>query len=270
MTAVRIGAFLSACAFALAAHAAQAADQQVRFPWQPGWLKSYDSRSLSGELTGHLFRPAADGRRPFIVFLHGCNGLSLRNVRPWVDFFVREGVGVLMVDSLTPRERAEACGDLREPWVRRRADDATSALSWLASQPYADPQRIALMGQSQGASALLLALHEGNRGGAGFVGGIAMYPGCEPASRAHVKLARPVLLMIGDADNWTPPAACETFKAGQHGRLEMIVYPGALHAFDYPIREMLVQGGKYRIGENPAARADAQRRVKAFIDERLR
>ncbi|MBN9430448.1 MAG: dienelactone hydrolase family protein [Burkholderiales bacterium] len=266
MRAARIGCFLfMLCGWLVA----QAAEEQVRFPWQPGWLKQYDSRSSSGDLTGHLFRPREAGRRPFVVFMHGCGGLNLRNVRHWAEFFVREGVGVLMVDSFTPRERAEACSD-REPWFRRRADDATSALQWLANQAFADPQRIALMGQSQGAGALLLALHQGNRVGAGFVGGIAMYPPCVVASSANVKLAKPVIAMIGDADNWTTAAACEAFKATQDERFELVVYPGAAHSFDNPVREMLVQGGKYRVGEHPASRADAQQRVKAFIDARLK
>jgi dienelactone hydrolase len=127
--------------------------------------------------------------------------------------------------------------------------------------------RIAIMGQSQGASVTLFALKEETSGADGFVGGIAMYPGCLGPLNIKFQLAKPVVVMIGSDDNWTPASDCEALQAAQQdqSRLEVIVYPGAVHAFDNPVKPGLALG-KYKIGENPAARDKARLRVAQWID----
>jgi len=123
------------------------------------------------------------------------------------------------------------------------------------------------MGQSQGGTVTLLALKEEAPGAGGFVAGIAMYPGCLGPLNAKFQLAKPVLVMIGSDDNWTPASDCEALQVAQQdrGRLEVIVYPGAVHAFDNPVKPGLALG-KYKIGENPAARDQARLRVAQWID----
>lgn len=64
--------FLAMMAFApstlLPGHAA--AQQDVRIPWQGGWLKDFNEGVAAGELAAKLYRPAGDAPAPFIVFLH--------------------------------------------------------------------------------------------------------------------------------------------------------------------------------------------------------
>jgi dienelactone hydrolase len=252
---------------ALSATASAVAQEDVRIPWRAGWLNEFTDGQASGELRAKLFRPAGAKPAPFVVFLHGCAGLNLQNQSHWAKFFAQRGVGFLMVDSFATRNTKNICEPGPQPWGRRRADDATSALAWLAAQPYVKSDRIAVMGQSHGGSSALLALHDGTAGAGGFVAGLAMYPGCN----VKVRLAKPVLVMIGSEDNWTPPANCEALKAAQpdQSKLDIIVYPGGAHAFDNPVKPAMALG-KYKVGEHPQSRDKARMRIAEWIDKVLK
>jgi dienelactone hydrolase len=241
---------------------------QVRFPWQPGLTRQFDANAAEGELVAWLFR-AGDAPTPFVIFLHGCGGLHLANVAHWAEFFRKHGVGVLMVDSLAPRATASAC-ESKEPWLRRRADDAAAGLAWLTSQPFAKADRIALMGQSQGAGAALFALQEGRPTAGRLVAGFLLYPPCAAAVNAGVRLAKPVYVGIGDADNWTPASACEALRALQpDGRMDLDIHAGAVHSFDNPVKPRVVLG-RYNVGEHPAARDRVRERALQFVERHLR
>jgi dienelactone hydrolase len=246
------------------------AQETVRIPWKPGWIRTFYEGAATGELEAKLFRPAGTDKAPFVVFLHGCAGLDLGRQSHWAQFFTKRGVGFLMVDSLTTRKVADICTDKR-PWPRWRADDAVSALAWLQAQPYVRTDRVALMGQSQGGGSALLALHEGTAGGRSFVAGLLMYPACRFGNLANVRLAKPTLILIGGDDNWTPVAECEKLRAAQSdkSRLELTVYPGAAHSFDNPVKATVVLG-KFKVGEHPASRDKARERAAQWADAMLR
>lgn len=248
-----------------------AAQQDVRIPWQGGWVKDFDEGVAAGELAAKLYRPTGDAPAPFVVFLHGCGGANTTLQGHWAEFFTQRGVGFLLVDSLSTRGVKSICNDSKNPWARRRADDAMSALTWLRAQPFVKGDRIALMGQSHGGGSALLALHEGTARGRDFIAGLLMYPACAYGNAAKVQLARPTLVFIGDDDNWTPLAACETLKSSQRdpARLELVVMPGAAHSFDNPVKQALVFD-KYRVGEHPPSRDKARARVAQWIDTVLK
>jgi dienelactone hydrolase len=268
MSSSRLSVLIAALAsFATCAAVAQ---ETVRIPWKPGWIKTFYEGAATGELEAKLFRPAGTDKAPYVVFLHGCAGLDLDRQRHWAQFFTKRGIGFLMVDSLATRKVAEICADKR-PWGQWRADDAASALAWLQAQPYVRADRVALMGQSHGGGSSLLALHEGTAGGRGFVAGLLMYPACVFGNVAKVRLAKPTLILIGADDNWTPVAECEKLRAAQSdkSRLELIVYPGAAHSFDNPVKATVVLG-KFKVGEHPASRDKARERVGQWVDAVLK
>jgi len=75
----------------------------------------------------------------------------------------------------------------------------------------------------------------------------------------------------------TPAEICEQMVAGTRGRsarVSIVVYPGAHHQFDrpnFPVREVdetadaTEESGNAHIGTNPAARADALKRVPDWL-----
>jgi dienelactone hydrolase len=188
------------------------------------------------DLTGELHRPDGAGPFPAIVALHGCNG---RGSRTYEDEsaarFTALGYVILYVDSFAPRGITERCHSApADPFVDR-VMDAYGGLLFLAAQPFIDPERIAVVGYSQGAMVALSAVALGGIESLfdrHFRTAIAYYPGCW-SDWGRVSI--PTLIVIGALDDWTPARACEAMMAqrtGEGAPLRLIVYPGAYHAFN--------------------------------------
>jgi dienelactone hydrolase len=239
-------------------------------------------------LQGYLFRPEGRGPFPGVVALHGCGGLLGRQGRvgtlfmEWGNRLAASGLAVVFPDSFGSRGLGTQC-HVRDRKVRAAQEqvaDAAAARAWLQSQPWAVKERVALLGWSDGGVASLWAVRRragAADGAAEFRSAVALYPGCRALGNAAWSARVPTLILIGRADDWTPAVACEQMVAGARGRsarATLIVYPGAHHGFDrpdYPVRELTgltftADGsGKAHVGTNPAARADAFRRVPQWL-----
>jgi dienelactone hydrolase len=100
-----------------------------------------------------------------------------------------------------------------------------------------------------------------------FAAAVAYYPGCAlPAS----VLETDTLILIGDADDWTPAARCarwrDTIQTNGH-TVRMKIYPGARHGFDAPSFPHSFAG--HYVAQDPAAMADSLVEARAFFSERL-
>ena len=105
---------------------------------------------------------------------------------------------------------------------------------------------------------------------------VAFYPSCRtPLAQADWRPAAPLLILVGASDDWVPPDACRALAARFPGQITFTAYPGAYHDFDVPNRPVRTLtgltfsvGGKgvAHAGTDPAARADALKRVPAFLD----
>lgn len=270
-------------ALALLAASPAAAEETVRFP-------SLDADVTQGaptELAALLFRPAGPGPHPAVVMLHGCGGmwtgsgkLGSRD-RDWAERFAAAGFVVLEVDSLTPRGLRSICKatDVKISPGRERARDAHAALAWLRNQPWVRRDRIALIGWSNGGSTVLSTIDRRAparpEADADFRLAIAFYPGCRTSARSERWRARlPLTILIGEADDWTSAAPCRDLAARaaeQRRPFDLVVYPGALHDFDAPnmavhtMNGLSTESGVAHLGTDPAARADAIRRVMALL-----
>ena len=191
-----------------------------------------------------LVRPAGEGPFPAVVQLHGCAGLEAQSYR-WARWLADHGYVALVVDSFGPRD---VKGDCRsgpdEPPITARFDDAFGALRYLQGQPYVLRDRIAAIGWSQGgvyAIAVIngASLERAKKRGVelppvGFAAGIGLYPGgC--FSLVNEQVVRPLLVLIGGADDWTPAEKCAEMVNAMKSRgadAAIVVYPGAYHYFD--------------------------------------
>jgi dienelactone hydrolase len=258
-----------------------AAQDVVHFP-------SLDDRHTM--LDGYLYRPQSDGRHPAIVFLHGCAGMFFQNrisalQFAWAYLFVSRGYVVLMVDSFGPRRHGEMCsiGGFDLDIFRDRPRDAYGALAWLQARDDIRPDRVAAMGWSQGGGTVLMAVGEPGSAGPGspnradFRAAVAFYPAACRDDREPPGWSTkvPLLVLQGAADVWTPAPPCKRFIEGAASRgasVEFVLYPGAHHAFDAPDlarRELPAYtpraGVVPIVATDPAARADAMRRVPEFL-----
>lgn len=263
------------------------ADERIQFP----------GLEPAVSLNGFLYRPAGNEPAAAVVFLHGCSGLASKDhpfaiYRGWRDLLVSSGYVVLMVDSAGSRGFGQTCtrGEQRKRMWAERPRDAYAALRYLQQQAFVRSDRIALAGWSQGGGVVLLSIPQKSSGrpdpapAHDFAAAVAFYPGAcseKLQSRPFVDAdpsswttTIPLLVLHGDADNWTPPKPCETFLRDAKARnapVTYLFYPGAAHAFDQP-GTPLHAIARYRegnwtpvVGTDEVALSDARTRVVNFL-----
>ncbi|MBT0571021.1 dienelactone hydrolase family protein [Curvibacter sp. CHRR-16] len=248
-------------------------------------------------LRGTLYWPdnhdASTPPIPAVVMLHGCGGaytsqgkVSTRFAM-WGQLLAQHGYAALLVDSFGPRGLREICTTALAKRTLKEADrvgDAYAALQYLRQQPGIDTQHIGLMGWSNGAGVTLDAIRHKPQGVAGFQAAVAFYPGCTARNRKADSFMpyAPLHIFIGQADDWTPAAPCIalTHTAQSHGApMQIVTYPDTYHDFDNPtltakrlrtdVPNGVNPGQGTTIAPNPQARADAQARTLAFLQEFL-
>ncbi len=265
--------------------------------------------SETPQLQYTLTKPAGEGPFPAVVILHDCSGLGPRSSGApwrWSAELTQHGYVSIWPDSFSPRGHANGvCTDASPPRVTfdERARDAYAALAYVQSLPFVDARRVAVMGGSHGGSSTLAAIvdspQNSSHGAVGFAAAIALYPGCgrsiggwsvmRSADPGHpitaysgvFKPLAPVLILIGELDDWTPAEPCrklaEAAQAAGHP-VEIKIYPEAHHSFDnrFPVRYAAERlnynsptGHGATTGGNAEAWADAILQVKGFLAKNL-
>jgi dienelactone hydrolase len=286
----------------VAASAMMLAGYAVGAPLAADEIAKFTSLDQQTMLVAPLFRPKQPGPHPAVVLLHGCSGIGRGGdifgvYRVWAETLVEQGYVVLLVDSASPRGFDQTCnaGPARPAIYADRSRDAYAALAWLQAQPFVQPDRIGIVGWSQGGGVVLLSISARNSGrpvdwkAADFRVAVAFYPSLcgerlasSPLAEADQRAwmtAIPLLVLQGEADTWTPAAPCRAFIADAQSRgapVDIHIYPDAHHSFDAPNRARR-ELPNYRIGNgpmpiietNPEARHDALVRMPAFLRAHL-
>jgi dienelactone hydrolase len=273
-----LGIFFAAMLAVAAGHAD--AQEIVHFP------------SLDGQTTlnGYLFR-AGGGRHPALVFMHGCGGLFtskgslLSRETDWAARLTAAGYVVLAVDSFVPRVQSEMCTAAHgDPSIyAKRAKDAYGALAFLQAQPDVRPDRVGVIGWSQGGGTVLHTVGTPSYGRPtamtqpDFRAAVAFYPAqcSEKAEAATWTTAIPLLVLLGTDDVWIGAPTCQRWLGSVIARgaaVTLQMYSGAAHDFDFPDQlrrehpEWTTTSGVVPVaGTDPTARGDALQRVPAFL-----
>jgi len=213
-----------------------------------------------------------EGEQPFaaVVLLHGCAGI-IPNSNVWSSKLEQWGYVVLQMDSFGPRGQKNICASGPDAPTDTRVLDAYAAKAYLASLPYVDAKRIALMGWSHGGSATLNAV-----GGVRktdrpspepFKAAVAFYPWC---FGSKTRLEAPLLILMGEKDDLTPSRRCREMPLDRESRHKatLKVYSGAYHAFD--VRRPVTMGQKgHHLKYDPSATEDAATQVENFLRKHL-
>ncbi|MBI4245601.1 MAG: dienelactone hydrolase family protein [Candidatus Rokubacteria bacterium] len=241
---------------------------------------------------GWLATPPGEGPFAAVVLLHGCHGVSA-STHDWTRWFRDRGYVALVVDSWAARGMAEGCSpespDLPNT---ERFDDAVGALRFLHTLPYVDRARVGVIGWSNGGVFALSVVNgpsqerQRRRGVAlpepGYRAAVAVYPGGCPSLVKELAV-RPVLVLIGDADDWTLPGPCAEMAGNMRRRgadVSVVLYPGTVHYFDVEgqrraylpdVMNENKPGGccGATVAYDPAAAAAARRRVADFFGYHL-
>jgi dienelactone hydrolase len=223
-------------------------------------------------LMGRLKKPDGDGPFPAVVLLHGCGGISPKRDHRWAERLSGWGYVTLQVDSFRPRRLSSVCaysGRDAADILQQRVTDAYDAKRYLAGLPFVDRSRIAVMGWSQGGATTLQTLYQ--KADDPFRAAIAFYPSCR---RILTGLNSPLLILIGEADDWTPAGRCVEMIPKEQAASEVTlkVYPGAYHGFDTLDANTNVRGstGMHHLQYHPEAEADSIIQAKAFFEKYLK
>jgi carboxymethylenebutenolidase len=248
------------------------------------------------DLIGYLFKPAEMPRPrvPAVVMMHGRAGayssaaggvydsstLSRRH-RMWGELWAEAGYIALLVDGFGPRGHpggfprfsyGKRPPELNEVTVRPL--DAYGALAYLRSRADVMPDRIGLMGWSNGASATLAAMSvdapaiKAPTRETGFRVALAFYAGCGLRGRFEdgYRPYAPVRVFHGADDEEVSARLCDALVERSRrlgGDITIRIYAGATHGFDDPGRK------RRRVAANAAAFADAVKRAQRFFAREL-
>ena len=226
--------------------------------------------------------------------LHGCGGAYARsgelNARHlmWGEYLASQGYAALMLDSFSSRGVKELCTTrIKDRTLKEadRVDDAYAALAYLQARSDIQAKAVGLLGWSHGGGVTLDAMTRPPTGVPQLKAAVSFYPGCIARQRKADSFLpyAPLLIFMGDSDDWTPAAPCKALVATVAARqepMQIITFADTFHDFDNPalkakrVRTDVPNGVNPRSGvtvaPNPEAREAAKGNVLRFFGEHLK
>ncbi|GEP62064.1 dienelactone hydrolase family protein [Reyranella soli] len=249
--------------------AGSASAQTVRFP-----SVAVGSSAAGPEISGWMYKPSGAGPFAAIVLAHTCGGVG-PHTDVWGKLLASWGYVVVAPDSFGPRGEKSVCGRGNVVNGNMRVADVAGAIDFLNAQPFMRKGEIGLIGHSHGGWTTVRAVQKSyGLASRGLKAAVAYYPSCQ--QRFDRDVAVPLLILIGDQDDWTRAEDCRKLQAGgftQPSLVDVVYYPNAYHSFDSrsPDRTITVADGKqHRLAYDPSAAPDAEARTKAFFAKYLR
>ncbi len=178
------------------------------------------------------------------------------------------GFGVIVVDYLSAEGVANTCsGEIPH---ERVGEYIAASLELAKTLVKVDSSRLYVVGWSHGGAGVIAWLETlGVQTSPGVAGAVAVYPAC--GSRGPWGAGVPVLVLLGEADDITPPERCDEILARlpDTTRVEVRRYADARHGFDFTEGpEVLEIGGGMTVGRNPKAGREAWEGIFAFLGNR--
>ena len=228
-------------------------------------------------LQAEYAQPTGPAVAPAIVALHGCGGPWAKRDGQWRDVFLEAGHPAVFPDSLGSRGLGSQCRYTNGvvSAARERRSDTVAAVEWLAAQPGTPPGGVVVVGWSNGGTTVLAAAERGAMPPGLVRGYVAFYPGCGLYSRRGAWVpSGPLLIVMGEDDDWTPAAPCRTLAQRFPDQIKLVLFPGAYHDFDVPNHPVTTrtglaftanQNGVAHVGTDPAGREAALKLVPEWI-----
>lgn len=249
--------------------AGSASAQSVRFP-----SVAVGNSAAGPEIGGWLYRPSGAGPFPGLVLAHTCGGVS-DHTAMWGKLLSGWGYVVVAPDSFGPRGEKSVCGRGNVVSGTMRVADVAGALDFLNAQPFVRRGQLGLIGHSHGGWTAVRAVQKTyDLAGRGLKAAVAYYPSCN--ARFDRDVAVPLLILIGDKDDWTLADDCRRLQAAGFARpdlVDVVYYLNAYHSFDNQGRDRTItvaNGKQHRLAYDPAAASDAEARTRAFLARYLR
>lgn len=175
---------------------------------------------------------------PLIIGAAGSLGWGEHN-HEYMAMYREMGIATFELRSFASRGVTSTVGEQISVTTAMMILDAYRALAVLAHDPRIDGDRVALTGWSLGGGVTLFsawqplkrAITDENN----FAAHLAFYPPCFIMPKLLDFTDDPIRILIGELDNWTPPAACEELVLAMEAnaaQIELTVFADSHHSFD--------------------------------------
>lgn len=240
-------AALAVLVAALAAGTAQAQQRETI---------SFESRQKGQpvQVTAEIYWPATTGPVPAMVIHHGSSGLSDARGGRVVREMVAMDVAAVVIDSFKPRGVSSTVQDQFSVTGEDFNLDALMALRALGTNARINRTQIGITGFSKGGTSSLMASHERLVVAAGVPAGlryalhVPFYPACAVQYYRPMTTGAPIYMLLGGADTYVGVEPCQTYAEALRvggARIEVMVFPGAMHGFDGGRAYFTPQGENY-------------------------
>lgn len=239
-----------------------------------GTVEERGRKNADGFLDAEVIKPPkATGALPFVILLHGCSGMNQQLwswAHDYANAIVAQGYGVLILDSFTTRGVKGICSDPSQlNWARRRADDAYAALNYLITTKLAIPDKVFVVGRSNGATTTLIIMNQriGELHRHRFAGAFLLQPSC--LYMRGVEFYGPLWLFLAEKDDATSPKLCLDMVAGRKRQtlLEAKVFKGAYHGFQDKVPVHKFNG--WRMGYNAVAASETIKTITSELKRQV-
>jgi len=244
------------------------------------WKKRFPGKEPEiPQITAKFRKPEGAGPFPVVILVHGCGG-PRSNLVMWADWWAARGYASLAPNSFHARGFSEICTDFERVRQTARVDDVYGAVKYLSGLSIIDASRILLMGFSNGAGTVMEAVSDAKQNRfeelpGKIVGSIPVYPDCGFHTPPYLV---PMLILVGDADDWTPSKLCERHLVMPNNSPTVLkIYPGAHHGFDGDTNKFLPEVRNFHsksgygatIARNSAAIDASKRDISAFLKDHI-
>lgn len=218
-------------------------------------------------LVATLARPDGEGPYPAVVLLHSCGGMLPHVADDWPQFLAGLGYVTLAVDTFGSRGLTPCPNPLvgNGPPVdahREIVRDAWGALDYLATLPFVQGSRVAVMGFALGAEAInAFLVQQPRRTPRDFAAAIGLYGSCDGLKGMPARL--PSMQLAGELDR----ANADTCRP-LAPLMEVHMLPGAHHGWDSPGAARMAGGT--RIEYSAEATQRSRQLVRDFLARHLR
>jgi dienelactone hydrolase len=245
-----------------------AGGKMVFADWETFKTAPVDSAD-SQTIRGFVSKPEGTGPFPAVIIAHGCVGVE-QNHFEWAQRLNSWGYVAIVVDSFGLREVDTVCSN--PYWVspKTRAYDVYGAAAYLRKQSFVNSEKIGLIGFSHGGWTALCAAQRNfpaKAKEAPFKAVIAYYPWCPWLGLK--KTNTPLLVLMGEDDDWTPLSRCKKLLAAQKDEykknVSLIAYDNAYHDFDDSSKEPAEEYDGHILAFNSNAAVRSIKEAKGFF-----
>ncbi len=200
-------------------------------------LNNLESQEVFGELTIPSDSLNNQKKYPLIIAVAGSLGWRKHHY-DYLKMYQKNGFATFELNSFKSRNISSTVGSQIEITTAAMILDAYRAFEKLIENPKIDKNKVSITGWSLGGAVALFSgwmpLKNAITNDLKFSSHLAIYPPCffDPENTDFTE--KPIHILIGELDNWTPAEPCKNFvnKINTNRNVNLTIYPESHHSFD--------------------------------------